>query len=437
MSGALPNTFFNLTLRRDIIKYYFAELSQKELKVVKKKDIEIVAAGHTCLDLIPAFTIEGKVDKMTDVLVPGKMINMGNCVVVGGGPVTNAGVSIRRLGVKTELIGKIGNDDFGKEILNWYEEHEGHFKGIKMVDGESTSYTIAICIPGIDRFYLHHCGANDTFGYDDMDFDLVQRSKLMLFGYPPWMKKIYENTGRELTKILKKTKELRTTTALDLSLPDVNSYAGQVNWKAILTDWVPLSDIMVPSAEEIFYFLYKERFLEKKAKLGPKESVLDHMTVKDISTLGKDLIKMGAGVAMVKCGHRGLYIRTADKDRLKKLGAACCKDLDNWANRELWFPVYQEEKFVGALGSGDSAIAGFLSAFVRQHTIESCLRYANAAGSMNVTVPDGLTWNKGFDDLTKRIKASWKTKELKIDEKGWKKEREFWVGPDNRGKWES
>jgi hypothetical protein len=43
----------------------------KELKkVAKKKDIEIVSAGHTCLDLIPAFTIEGKVDKMTDVLVP-------------------------------------------------------------------------------------------------------------------------------------------------------------------------------------------------------------------------------------------------------------------------------------------------------------------------------------------------------------------------------
>ena len=402
-----------------------------------KKDIEIVAAGHTCLDLIPAFTIEGKVDKMTDVLVPGKMINMGNCVVVGGGPVTNAGVSIRRLGVKTELIGKIGDDDFGKQILQWYEEHEGHFKGIHMVKGESTSYTIAICIPGIDRFYLHHCGANDTFGYDDMDFDLVARSKLMLFGYPPWMRKIYDNTGKELTKILKKTKELGTTTVLDLSLPDVNSYAGQVNWKAILTDWVPLSDIMVPSAEEIFYFLYKEKFLEKKAKLGPKESVLDHMTVKEISGLGKDLIKMGTPIAMVKCGHRGLYIRTGDKDQLKKLGAAGCMDLDNWANRELWFPVYHEDKFVGALGSGDSAIAGFLSAFVRGLSIETCLRYANAAGSMNVTVPDGLSWNKGFEDLTKRIKAGWKTKDLQIDEKGWKKEREFWVGPDNHGKWES
>jgi sugar/nucleoside kinase (ribokinase family) len=402
-----------------------------------KKDIEIVAAGHTCLDLIPAFTIEGTVDKITDVLVPGKMINMGECVVVGGGPVTNAGVSIRRLGVKTELIGKIGNDDFGRQILNWYEENEGHFKGIKMVEGESTSYTIAICIPGIDRFYLHHCGANDTFGYDDMDFDLVKRSKLMLFGYPPWMRKLYENTGSELTKILKKSKELGVTTALDLSLPDVDSYAGQVNWKAILENWVPLSDIMVPSAEEIFYFLHKEKFLEKKEKLGPKDSVLDHLTVKEISDVGSDLIKMGAAIAMIKCGHRGLYIRTAGKARLEDLGAAECSDPDNWADRELWFPVYQEEKFVGALGSGDSAIAGFLSAFVWNHTIESCLRYANAAGSMNVTVPDGLTWNKGFADLTKRIESGWKTKDLEINEYGWKKNFEFWVGPHNSGKWES
>jgi len=404
--------------------------------VKHEKNIEIVAAGHTCLDLIPAFTIEGKVDKMTDVLVPGKMINMGECVVVGGGPVTNAGVSIRRLGVKTELIGKIGDDDFGKQILQWYEEHEGHFKGIKMVEGESTSYTIAICIPGIDRFYLHHCGANDTFGYDDMDFDIVENSKLMLFGYPPWMKKLYKNTGAELTNILKQTRELGTTIALDLSLPDVDSYAGQQDWKAILENWIPLSDIMVPSAEEIFYFLYKDKFLEKRAKLGAKETVLDNMSVEEISNIGKDLITMGTAIAMVKCGHRGLYIRTAGMDRLQQLGAAQCSDLENWANRELWFPVYEEEKFVGALGSGDSAIAGFLSAFVWGHTVESCLRYANAAGSMNVTVPDGLTWNKGFDDLTKRIQAGWKTKELKIDADGWKLENGFWIGPDNSGKWE-
>ncbi|HVO76261.1 MAG TPA: carbohydrate kinase family protein, partial [Ignavibacteriaceae bacterium] len=219
--------------------------------------------------------------------------------------------------------------------------------------------------------------------------------------------------------------------------PDTSGYGDKIDWLAILKNWVPLTDIMVPSAEEVFYFLYKKEFLKKKANLGPKESVLDYLSVKEISTLGKDLLDMGTAIAMIKCGHRGLYIRTSGPERLEKLGAAKCADIKNWANRELWFPVYQEEKFVGALGSGDAAIAGFLSAFVWGHSIESCLRYANAAGSMNVTVPDGLTWNKGFDDLTKRIKSGWKTKDLKIDEPGWKKEHEFWVGPENRGKWES
>lgn len=398
------------------------------------KDLEIVAAGHTCLDIIPAFTIDGQAEGITDVLIPGKMIDMDKCVVVGGGPVTNAGVSIRRLGVKTELIGKIGNDDFGKMILRWYKEHEGHFEGIKVVDdeSESTSYTIAICIPGIDRFYLHHRGANDTFGYNDMNFDIVKRSKLMLFGYPPWMKMTFDNTGEELTRILSKTKTLNTTTALDLALPDIDGYAGSVDWRAILKKWTPLSDIMVPSAEELFYFLQKDEFFKKKTGLGPKQSVLDRLTVGEISDMGAELIEMGTGVAMIKCGHRGLYIRTADKNRFQEFGAAVPSDLKNWENRELWFSVYQEEKFVGALGSGDSAIAGFLAAFLWNHPIESCLKYANAAGSMSVTVPDGLTWNKGFDDLTRRIEAGWGTKRMKIDEKGWSKVREFWVGPNNR-----
>lgn len=399
-----------------------------------KKDLDIIVAGHLCLDLIPAFTLEGRVGDIRKVLIPGKMINMGDCVVVGGGPVTNAGVSIKRLGAKVELIGKVGDDAFGKEVLRWYEEQEGHFEGIKMVPGESTSYTIAICIPGVDRIYLHHCGANDTFCLEDIDFGLVQRSKCFLFGYPPWMKKIYENTGEELTQILEKTRALGVTTALDLSIPDLESEAAQQNWVSILEQWIPLSDIMIPSIEEIYFFLRKADFLKKKAKIGPNQTVLDYLEVCEIASVGAQMIEMGAGIAIAKCGHRGLYIRTAGIDRLEQFWAAKPGTLENWANRELWFPVYQEEKFIGALGSGDSAIAGFLTAFVRNLSIEACLRYANAAGSMNVTVPDGLSWNKGFEDLTRRIDSGWKTKDMKINEPGWKYEREFWVGPANNGK---
>jgi sugar/nucleoside kinase (ribokinase family) len=404
---------------------------------VAKRDLDVVIAGHLCLDLIPKFTVEDKQKSINTILVPGKMIDMGRCVVAGGGPVTNAGVSIRRLGAKVELIGKAGDDEFGRMVFDWYERHEGRFKGLRMVKGESTSYTIAICIPGVDRFYLHHCGANDTFGYDDVDFGIVERAPLFLFGYPPWMKKLYENRGAELTRILKEVKRREATTVLDLSIPDIEGYAGRQPWRRILEDWIPLSDIMVPSAEEIYLFLKRDEFLAKKHAIGPHDTVLDHMSVPQVQALGAEMIALGTGVAMVKCGHRGLYLRTAGRARLERFGAGRPADLDNWADRELWFPVYQEERFVGALGSGDSAIAGFLTAFTRGLSLESCLRYGNAAGSMNVTVPDGLSWNKGFDDLARRIEGGWKTKEMAIEEKGWRRKEGFWVGPGDKGKWET
>jgi sugar/nucleoside kinase (ribokinase family) len=401
------------------------------------RDLDMVIAGHLCLDIIPKFSVEEKQENIVRILIPGKMIDMGRCVVVGGGPVTNAGVSIRRLGAKVELIGKVGDDEFGRLVFDWYERHEGHFAGLRMSPGESTSYTIAICIPGVDRFYLHHCGANDTYGYDDVDFRIVDRAGLFLFGYPPWMKKIYENQGVELTRILKDVKARNVTTVLDLSIPDIEGYAGRQPWRRILEDWIPLADVMVPSAEEIFLFLDRDRFMAKKKEVGAHDTVLNHMSVSDIQWLGSQMLALGTGVAMVKCGHRGLYVRTAGRDRLARFGAAKPADLANWADRELWFPVYQEERFVGALGSGDSAIAGFLTAFVRGRSIESCLRYANAAGSMNVTVPDGLTWNKGFDDLTRRIESGWKTKPMTIALPGWRQKGEFWAGPNDAGRWES
>ncbi len=383
------------------------------------RDIDIVAAGHLCLDLIPAFTVPAPVARMTEVLVPGKMINMGTCVVAGGGPVTNAGVSIKRLGPTVELIGKCGDDEFGKLVLRWYEEHEGHFRGLHMAPGESTSYTIAICIPGVDRFYLHHCGANDTFGYDDVDFGIVARSKLMLFGYPPWMAKLYRHGGRELTRILRHARELGTTVALDLSIPDSESEAGRLDWRAVMEAWVPHTDLMVPSAEEIYFFLFKRRFLERRAALGEKDVLLDHMTYEEFRAVAEEMLALGTGIAMVKCGVRGLYLKTAGAERLAKMGAAAPEDIERWADREIWSPVYEEPTFVGALGSGDSAIAGFLSAFVWGHSPEDCLRYANAAGSMNVTVPDGLSWNRGFDDLTRRIEAGWEPKVFDVDKGAW------------------
>ena len=44
---------------------------------------------------------------------------------------------------------------------------------LTVVPGEGTSYSIVLAPPGIDRVFLHHPGANDTFCADDVNYALV------------------------------------------------------------------------------------------------------------------------------------------------------------------------------------------------------------------------------------------------------------------------
>ena len=64
-------------------------------------------------------------------------------------------------------MGKTGRDAFGdivEETLRSYGAHQGLIR-----DSEaSTSYTVVLAIPGIDRIFLHHPGANHDFSAADI-----------------------------------------------------------------------------------------------------------------------------------------------------------------------------------------------------------------------------------------------------------------------------
>ena len=70
---------------------------------------KIIAAGHICLDITPVFTSE-KVENISDILVPGKLIQMGQADVHTGGAVANTGLAMKILGADVTLMGKVGAD---------------------------------------------------------------------------------------------------------------------------------------------------------------------------------------------------------------------------------------------------------------------------------------------------------------------------------------
>lgn len=394
------------------------------------KEIQVVVAGHICFDVIPAFR-ETDINKIDSIFVPGKLINTGSVKVSTGGPVANTGIALSILGINTKLMGKVGNDYFGEGILKLLKERNAD-GGMTVVDGEDTSYTVVIVPPGFDRIFLHNPGANNTFCADDINYDLVMQAKLFHFGYPPLMKKIFENDGEELIKIFKRVKELGVTTSLDMSLPDASSESGKINWEKLLKDLLPYVDIYIPSVEETMFMIQREEFnyLNENAS---GHDILDKLDINKLQGLGENLISYGTKIAIIKCGIKGYYIRTQGKEVLNTIGKARPADLENWADRELHEESFHVPNVASATGSGDSSIAGFLAAYLNGKTIEESIMIACAVGAQNVQAFDALSGIKTWKETLDMI-PGWQKNRLSISGGYWVFDecRNVWVGKNDK-----
>lgn len=392
---------------------------------------EIVVAGHLCLDIFPSFS--GERGDFLQTFSPGKLFDVGPVSFATGGTVSNTGLACVRFGASTVPISLLGDDLFGREVLRLVQSHGGDTRAIQIRKGLSTSYTIVLEPPGVDRVFFHHPGSNDRFDAACIDFSLLDRAGLFHFGYPPLMKKMFDRDGTELIALFKKARETGVVTSLDMALPDPASAAGQAPWDRILAGVLPSVDLFLPSLEELLYMLDRPRFLERRASAGSR-NLVDLIQAADASTTAEKALALGAGVVVVKCGHRGLYLRTGSPQRLAAVCARLGLDPAAWANRELWQPCFHVDRVAGTTGAGDSAIAGFLCACARGETPDAALRYAAAAGSFNVTRSDSLSGLVSWDAMTETLRKGWALDPFDIRETGWVFDAQArqWKGPGER-----
>lgn len=390
--------------------------------------MEVVVAGHICLDVFP--TLVGG----TVVFKPGQTVEAGQVVFSTGGAVSNTGLALHKLGVSTTLMGKVGSDLFGQAILQLVKSHgSGLSEGMIVVPGESSSYSIILSSPDADRMLIHAVGCNATFGANDVAYDALKSIRLFHFGYPPLMDRIYAENGAELVTILQRVKAMGITTTLDLSMPDPNSTAGRADWHAILNATLPYVDVFLPSAEEILLMLRRPQF-DRFAANAYHSRPLDQMIPEMFSELGQTLLDMGAKIVGLKCGDRGLYLRTANADALAKMGRGAVADAAAWSDRELWAPCFSTQ-VVGTTGSGDTTIAGFLMGILRDMNPEETLQAACAVGACNVEAVDALSCIHSWPETAERIAAGWPRLPIALNLAGsgwrWDSRGEVWIGPMN------
>ena len=388
-----------------------------------------VVAGHICLDVIPDLSASAQ-EKWEALFRPGQLLKVGPVTFSTGGSVSNTGLSLHRLGIPTQLMGKVGDDLLGQAVREIVASFGSHLaEGMVVDEAADTSYTIIISPPGVDRIFLHCPGANDTFGAEDVRYEVVAEATLFHFGYPPLMKRMFESNGAQLVEIFRRVKELGVTTSLDMALPDPTSAAGRADWVAILHAVIPYVDVFLPSIDETLYMLRRQTYEELSGAAGGG-SFLPLVTPSLLSDLSHELLQLGAKIVGFKLGDRGLYVRTAHREAIETMGAARPSDSATWANKELWSPCFKVD-VVGTTGAGDATIAGFLSALLRDMSPQETLTAAVAVGACNVEAADALSGVRPWEETWRRVESGWARHELCLDAPGWHFDDlyKIWVGP--------
>jgi sugar/nucleoside kinase (ribokinase family) len=383
---------------------------------------DVVVAGYICLDLIPALAGSGQI-------TPGHSIEVGPMTFATGGAVANTGGALHKLGVSTAMVAKVGDDLLGQTIRQLIaQQHIALAEHLVTAPQESTAYTIIISPSDADRSFFHSPGCNLTFGSSDVSDDVLGGARLLHFGYPPLMPRMYAENGRELVALLHRAKALGLTTSVDMTLTDPNKPTGKVNWQSILAATLPFVDLFLPSVEELLQML-RPRLFQEYMRQGGRSAILEQVPDTLIAELGQELLDMGARVVGLKAGDRGFYLRTAAQARLTEIGNAGPLH-ESWANRELWAPCYRVA-VAGTTGAGDATIAGLLMALLQRMPVEQALNTACAVGACCCEAADALSGVRSWPETAARMGRGWPRLPLELDPSLWRKDtfHHIWFGP--------
>jgi sugar/nucleoside kinase (ribokinase family) len=339
-----------------------------------------------------------------------------------GGAVSNTGLALHALGFKTRLMGKIADDPFGLIIRRLIEARGPQLADSMIVSsGEQSSYTIVISQPGRDRLFLHHSGANDSFGADDLDLNKIAHSRLFHFGYPPLMRRFYNDGGAELTKLFRNVQSRGLTTSMDMAQVDLASEAAKVDWLSLLRKVLPHVDVFLPSLEEILFMLGRER------------TDVECCSADLLRDVASTLISWGAAIVGLKLGSQGLFLQTSGSEqRMNNIGRCKPSNVKSWIGRQLLAPCFEVE-VEGTTGAGDCTIAGFLAGLLAQQSAEDALISAVATGACCVERSDAVSGVPMWEDLQRRIQSGWRQHKPKFQLSGWKPaaDRSVIFGPED------
>jgi sugar/nucleoside kinase (ribokinase family) len=276
----------------------------------------VVVADHLCtpIDHVPA---AGELVAVDDLL-----LNIGGCA-------SNAAVDLARLGVRSAICGKVGDDVFGRFVAETLVGHGIDVTALGIDATRATSQTLIVNVRGEDRRFIHSFGANRGFSAADLELALQPLPRVLYVGGYLILPGLDADA---LAKLFAQVRRQGTLTLLDVATPGPADYLRQ------LRPVLPHTDVFLPNTDEAALIL------------GETDPLRQALAFHDL----------GARRVVITCGERGA-LAVSDSLRVR-LGA---------------FPV----PFLDGSGGGDAFDAGYIAAHLDGRDEVGCLTFASAIGA--------------------------------------------------------
>lgn len=276
----------------------------------------IVVADHICtpVDHLPA---------------AGELILADRLLLTIGGCAANVAVDLVKMGVKARVVGRVGDDVFGRVVSEMLKEQGVDVGGLRTSPGVDTSQTLIVNVKGEDRRFIHTFGANAFFSPQDIPLDQVQRCKILYLGGYLLMPEVKPET---LTPVFAAARKAGAKTVLDVVTP------GPSNYLPWLETLLPEVDVFMPNNHEAELIT---------GEIDPLEQA-------------KLFHRLGAETVIVTLGSEGAII----VGKSKRLRASA-------------FHV----PCVDGSGGGDAFATGYMVGLLDGLDVEGCLRIASALGA--------------------------------------------------------
>jgi sugar/nucleoside kinase (ribokinase family) len=309
-------------------------------------------------------------------LEPGRLIEVGPLALSAGGCVANTGLALALLGIQTQLVANAGFDQLGRILVGLLATSGLDSSDIICLDGHSTSYSIVVDVPGRDRTFWHHIGANSTFdgagvvdrieaAARDASGPSGARDAILHIGYPTHLPALYANGGAALVGLVGAARAAGATVSIDMAEIAPASEARAVDWQGLLGLTLPAVDVVKASVDDL-------------------EAMLPHRAGAAPIAWADALVELGAAVAVVTAGADGLYVRTASGARIRDAAQPLRDAPSDWADRELWAPPFAT-RILTTTGAGDAAAAGFVAGLALGRGPDESAALAAAAAAARIS----------------------------------------------------